>query len=285
MRLDTELPKITIILLNYKRPQNIPIILKAIRSQTVKSIVFLWNNGDVDVNSPLIDRYERSSKNVGCMVRWKLAKEATTPYVMSLDDDICFNRNDALENIIQSLEKQDNPNRIVGFVGACFNSIPIYIIRREFICRCGDLSRQTRRIDNTYKISLGGENIFVKCSLVTQDAAVDIVKGRVMAFRKQLLDDITLPEEREDDIFLSAAFANKARKFHRIPALLNDAFYELPEFATGNWYQQGHFLSRDRALKAHFSPNAILNNWLTRYIFISAHIIKILLLRILNLLK
>ena len=285
MCLNTELPKITIILLNYKRPQNIPIILKAIRSQTVKSTVFLWNNGDVDVNSPLIDRYEQSSRNVGCMVRWKLAKEATTPYVMSLDDDICFNRKDVLENIIQSLEEQDNPNRIIGFLGACFKLIPTYAIRKEFMCRYSDQNGRPHRAGNTYKISLGEKYTYVKRSLVTQDAAVDIVKGRAMAFRKQLLDDITLPEEREDDIFLSAAFANKARKFHRIPVLLNDAFYELPEFATGNWYQQGHYLSRDRALKAYFSPNAILNNWLTRYIFLSAYIIKILLLRILNLLK
>lgn len=143
MRPNTEPPKITIILLNYKRPQNIPVILRAIRNQTVKSIVFLWNNGDDDVNSPLIDRYERSGRNVGCMVRWKLAREATTPYIMSIDDDICFHRDDALENIILSLENQDNPNRIIGPTGVCFGPIATYKIRKEFSCLFGNGNSQT----------------------------------------------------------------------------------------------------------------------------------------------
>ena len=34
------------------------------------------------------------------MGRWHLAKKATTPYVMSLDDDLCFNRDDALERML-----------------------------------------------------------------------------------------------------------------------------------------------------------------------------------------
>jgi len=281
MKLNTELPKITIILLNYKRPQNIPIILKSIRSQTVKSEIFLWNNGDADVNSPLIDRYEKSGKNVGCMVRWKLAKEATTPYVMSLDDDICFDRNDALENIIQSLEKQDNPNRIIGFFGACFNFISIYTIRTEFMCRCS----QARRMGDIREINAAGEPVYIKQSPVVHDEAVDFVKGRAMAFRKQLLDNIPLPEEREDDIFLNATFANKARKFHRIPLILNDAFRELPELGTGNQYQQEHLTSRNRALRAYFSTNVILDNRFIRYIFIRAYTLKIRVLRKLSLLK
>lgn len=92
-----EQPKITIVLLNYKRPKNIPIILDAIKNQTVKSTVFLWNNGSENVQSPLIDRYVQSDENVGCMARWKMAKEATTPFVMSLDDDVNFNRKDVLK--------------------------------------------------------------------------------------------------------------------------------------------------------------------------------------------
>jgi len=278
------IPKMTIILLNYKRPQNIPIIIKAIRSQTVKSVVFLWNNGDADVNSPLIDRYERSAENVGCMARWKLAKEATTPYVMSLDDDLCFSRNDVLESIIRSLEKQDNPNRIIGLTGVCLKPVPVYSIRKEFTCRYSDENNQT--YDNSiYEIGSGGRVVYIKILPVVKDEAVDIVKGRAMAFRKQLLDTIHLPEEREDDIFLSASFANKARKFHRISALLNDAFYELPERGAGNMLQQGHYLSRDRAFRAYFSPNVILDNSFARYILVSAYMLKILVLRMLSLLK
>lgn len=247
-----EQPKITIVVLNYKRPQNIPIILDAISAQTVPAVVFLWNNGTADVNSPLIDRYERSEINAGCMARWNFAKKASTPYVMSLDDDICFNRDDALDGIVQSLEQQDDPNRIVGFIGACFNLVPNYNIRREYMCRYRNVNRQTCSVHNTYETNRAEEVVYVKRSFVNCDEPVDIVKGRFMAFRRQLLDDIDLPEEREDDIFLSAKFANRARKFHRIPTLLHDAFYELPEYGAANWTKSAHMLSRDRALKAYF---------------------------------
>jgi len=91
-----------------------------------------------------------------------------------------------------------------------------------------------------------------------------MVKGRAMAFNRKLLDNVALPDEREDDIFLSALFANRARKFHRIPTLLNDVFYELPEFASGNWLQKGHLSNRNRALRAYFSPGSVVDNRLTR---------------------
>jgi hypothetical protein len=219
------------------------------------------------------------------MVRWKLAKEATTPYVMSLDDDLCFSRNDVLENIIQSLEKQDNPNRIIGLTGLCLKPIPVYSIRKEFTCQYSNENYQIRNNNLIYEIGPGGSVTYIKIFSVDKDKAVDIVKGRALAFRKQLLDSISLPEEREDDIFLSASFANKARKFHRISALLNNAFYELPERGAGNRLQQGHYLSRDRAFRAYFSPNVILGNRFSRYILVRVYMLIILALRMFSLLK
>jgi len=260
-------PKITIVLLNYERPQNIPIILEAIKNQTVKATVFLWNNGDADVNSALIDRYEKSDRNVGCMVRWKLAKEAETPYVMSMDDDICFRRNDALEDIIKSLEKQDHPNRIIGVCGASFGSIPFYTMGKNFEFRLG---------------KKGDDH---QAKPLTMDIAADIIKGRVMAFRRHLLDGIEFPEEREDDIFLSSAFANRARNFHRIPLALQDAFYDLPTYGRGNWLETHHFLSRDRALRTYFSPGGLLDKQFIRYAILSPYRLKLLVLKKLKRLK
>ncbi len=261
MSRSTEQSEITIVLLNYKRPQNIPIILDTIRSQTRKATVFLWNNGTVDVNSPLIDYYEKSDQNVGCMARWKLAQKAVTPYVMSLDDDICLNGNDALEKIVQSLDEQGNLNRIIGFVGACFSTDLKYNVRKEYMCRYRNIKGQLiQRMDDVHRINHNNEVVFVKRAFIEQDEAVDAVKGRVMAFRKQLIVDIDLPEEREDDIFLNATFANGTRNFHRIPKLLDDAFCELPEFGEGNWLEQGHVLSRNRALKTYFSATCVDEN-------------------------
>ena len=260
-------PRMTIVLLNYKRPQNIPVILESIRRQSVGARVFLWNNGTADVDCPMIDRYEASRRNVGCMARWKLAREAETPYVMSLDDDICFDREDALEDVIGALEAQDDPRRIVGVCGASFGHPPFYTQRRDHECR------------------IGHRNLSRSPEPVCGDAAADVIKGRVMAFRRELLDGVPLPEEREDDIYLSSVCANRARGFHRVPLVLNDAFRELPELGVGSWFDVGHFRSRDRALRAYFSSGGLRDGSLVRYLVLAPYILKILILRRLHLLS
>lgn len=231
----------TIILLNYKRPQNIPIILDSIRSQTVRSNIYLWNNGSDDVNSPEIDRYEHSPNNVGCMVRWRLALEADTPYVMSLDDDFCFGRDNALEEIIRLLRKSDHPGRIIGPTGCTFTEEPDYLKRRDIY------ARYVRADTSAMDIPESGH------------FAVDVVKGRSMAFRRELLDNLELPDEREDDIYLSAMFANGKRGFHRIPRRLDFAFRELPEYGLGNWKKPHHMQSRVSATARFFGAHTDLN--------------------------
>lgn len=273
-------PKITVVLLNYKRPQNIPLILKAIRRQTVPANIFLWNNGIEDVNSSMVDRYERSERNVGCMARWKMVREAKTSYVMSLDDDICLNKDDVLERIILSLNGQDKPNRIIGFYGARFTFIPSYTIKTEIMCRSYDEKGKARGIGDTYEIGTGGRPIYAKRKFAIREEAVDVVYGRTMAFRKDLLDDIILPEEREDDIFLSAVFARKARRVHRIPSILNDAFYNLPDLGVGNRHKEEHLLSRERALRTYFYKGKIGDNGIIRYIFVTLYKVKILIIKI-----
>ena len=226
--------EMTIILLNYKRPKHIPIILDSIRRQTVKPVIFLWNNGDDDVNSPEIDRYEKSPHNVGCMARWFLAREADTPFVMSLDDDFCFGRDDALEDIIRLLRESDDPARIIGPTGCTFFDEPIYTKRKDIY------TKYVRANTGVINVPEAGH------------IEVDVVKGRSMAFRRNLLDDVELPYEREDDIFLSAQFANGRRRFHRVPRRLDFAFRELPELGLGNWKKPYHMESRIRATEKYF---------------------------------
>ncbi len=228
--------ELTIILLNYRRPANIPIILDSIRRQTIKPVVFLWNNGADDVNLPGVDRYESSSENVGCMVRWKLAREADTPYVMSLDDDLCFARDDALADVVESLRAMDDPARIVGPVGCRFGENPGYTERRDVCAGYARADMAEQAIPTT-----GYE-------------AVDMVKGRSMALRRDRLDGLEFPEEREDDIFLSAALAGGRPRFHRIPLRLKYAFRQLPELGVANWRMPGHLDSRDRAAAEYFRP-------------------------------
>ena len=48
-----------------------------------------------------------------------------------LNDMSGANRNDALEQVIRSRDGQDNPKRIVGFIGACFSNALKYNVRKE----------------------------------------------------------------------------------------------------------------------------------------------------------
>ena len=229
----------TILLLNYRRPGNIPVILESIRRQTVPCVVFLWNNGLDDVNLPGVDRYEQSGENVGCMVRWTMAREADTPYVMSLDDDLCFARDDALADVIESLGTMDDPARIVGPAGCCLGEPASYLQRRDVYAGFARAHAELRT------------------AAAGPDKPVDMVKGRAMALRRELLDGLTLPQEREDDIFLSAALAGGRRQFHRVPSRIKHAFRELPELRVGSWQTPGHLESRERATRTYFSHKVV----------------------------
>jgi GT2 family glycosyltransferase len=222
----------TVVLLNYRRPGNIPVILESIRRQTIRPVVFLWNNGPDDVDFLGVDRYEKSGRNVGCMARWELAREADTPYVMSLDDDYCFARDDALEDVVKSLRAMDDPARIIGPVGCRFGTSLSYAERTDVYADNVRTGRGEGR-DFAYE-------------------AVDMIKGRCMALRRDRIETLELPDEREDDIFLSAAFADGRRNFHRIPGRLKGAFRALPEFGVGNWQRPEHLESRERATAKYF---------------------------------
>jgi len=225
------IPKITIILLNHKRPQNIPIILEAIRNQTVKSTVFLWNNGDADVNSSLIDRYEQSEKNIGCMTRWELAMEATTPYVMSLDDDLCFEKDDVLESIVRCLGRQAAADRIVGAFGR--------IIQKE-----NQPYVDTIEVDDLYHKNLH------------KDTAVDFIKGRIMALRTEILKSRICPCDFEpfceDDIIINGLLANRRRLYHLVPVVLRGAFRDLPGYSSGLTSRKDHYERRNATFKKYF---------------------------------
>ena len=230
--------QMTIVLLNFRRPRNIPLILESIQRQTIKPIVFLWNNGSDDVNFSGIDRYVASPGNVGCMARWKMALEAETPYVMSLDDDLCFARNDALATVIASLESMDDPARIVGPVGCRFGATPDYGGR-----------------DDVYAGFAQSEEVETDLPRSSELREADMIKGRSMALRRDRLEKLNFVDEREDDIFISGALANGERGVHRVPSQLRNAFRELPEYGTANWRQPEHLRSRIRATALYFGAD------------------------------
>jgi hypothetical protein len=80
---------LTVILTNYKRPENVRRLIQALSQQTVKPTLFVWDNSsEQDCDDPRIDWLIRSSQNAKCSPRWWMASHANTDFVLIHDDDL-----------------------------------------------------------------------------------------------------------------------------------------------------------------------------------------------------
>ena len=119
--------EVTVILLNYRRPENFGRILDVLERQTMQPRVWVWDNADAPVrigrespvgfraliDHPLVDRHVKAGTNFGCFPRWWLAAQAETEYVCSMDDDLLFRDTKVLEDAIAA-HKEECPGGIVG---------------------------------------------------------------------------------------------------------------------------------------------------------------------------
>jgi hypothetical protein len=104
---------ITSIIVHYKRPQNIPKIVNAIRGQTVKSEIWIWDNsGDCpDAGDVMI----RSNQNFSQLGRLMLMQAVRSEYVWLNDDDGAINTPDLFQKLIE--ENKEYPYSVVGWKG------------------------------------------------------------------------------------------------------------------------------------------------------------------------
>ncbi len=243
-------PQITVLLLNFKRPQNLPRIISSLKQQTIPVQIFLWDNSGEGYQDERIDLIFNASDNQGCSPRWLMALYSKTPYIMTHDDDYVITKNDTIEKIVKCLKEQDNHRTIVGLEGIVIDK------------------------NKSYEEHLGGENRYrfngnnYGCvvpkllwnnkrmkSLVSSER-VHLVKGRLMATRtKNILEYVNLNkllQEREDDIAVSAMIG-RGEKIHLIPSFMKDCTEEIrDEQKRGNVDNPMHSHSRNLALKHYF---------------------------------
>jgi hypothetical protein len=221
-------PQITVLLLNYGRPENIGRILQSISAQTIPCHVFLWNNGDPLPSETEFDWHLQSTTNVGCWPRWFAAGFAETQFICSLDDDLTFARADTLSTVVSILSGLSEPDVAIGLEGVILDPRRPYYVPHQnagFHLRSGDTP-----------------------------ARVDIVKGRFLACRTSELLPINLsPDEREDDIAICGQLAKGRNRHHLIPAGLSDLFQELPQNGAGNFNSSEHIASREKSRRRYFS--------------------------------
>lgn len=167
--------RITAVLLSWKRPKNIPIILRSLyHSENIDEII-LWNN-----NPKIQLKYKNkklliinSPKNFGTLARWCIGIQAKNKNILFLDDDLVLDPKQ-IKTLYSSYST--DTNRIYG----CFG----------------------RNLENNkyvFKPAFGN---------------VDIILGRVMLFDKNYLHNFFGWMQGkignvEDDILFSLTFKNK----------------------------------------------------------------------------
>lgn len=206
---------VTVLLTNYKREENLPLIIEALRSQTIPCKIFLWNNAEKPYINTDVDLIINSSKNLKCWPRWGMVGHTDTEYVMTHDDDWCFEGNDALELLIKAHQENYIPGRAVGFNGVQLGSDKSYYRSEN--------QKKLRK----FGIKTGAQHVkFPKKSTV-----VDVVKGRLIFCKREDLRNLPLYVdfgEDCDDIIVSGFLAGGKAKKHLITHCLNDKIKELP---------------------------------------------------------
>lgn len=208
---------LTVVLTNWKRVENMHLILDSLSEQSAQPTIYLWNNGE-ELRHPAIDWHIHSSQNALCWPRWFVASMAYTPYVLILDDDLLLTDAQALERGIAYMNQHAHID-ICGLFGMT-------------------ISQGTKYTDSP-----------TQTVVAEQDTFVDIVKGRFVLLRTSALAALHLhPSPPRDvlmseDILVSGALGKNRTTPHVLPSVLAGTWRNLEEphalsHETGHWEQR-----------------------------------------------
>lgn len=194
--------ELTLVVTNYKRPQNLPAVVQAWSKQRLVPRLFLWNNGSRIEDPELLKHFDwivDSSINMGCVPRWYMASMASTRFTGVVDDDFVPVNPTVTASLISLLKKVPD----CGLVGP-------FGVRLER--------------EKSY-----ADSIHYKYPPTT--TMVDIVKGRLATCRTEVLAARlrTTKFLMEDDIAVSAMIASGRRDVNLVIGRMLGKFEELPE--------------------------------------------------------
>ena len=210
--------KVTAILLNWKRPENIVKTIKSIRDQSIPVKICLWNNNPDDKKNYDVDLQINSPNNFKCYPRWMMASLIETDYIFTLDDDLVLNDNNVIQDVLTFYESININTAIVGYTGVILNQ------------------------DKDYWTS---EHL---TEPKNEDIKVDIVKGRFMFMSKSLINNMTLENEETCEDIKVSSYSN----YKLIPSILKNRLSNLDELEVGLFGSSDHNLKRSIATKKYF---------------------------------
>lgn len=175
-----KIPTVAALVLNWRRPEQLRITINSLATQSVQPKIYLWDNADEEHRYGEDDRVAVrivASTNMGKFPRWWMGGLVTEDYVCSLDDDLYLYDEHVLDDAVNA-QARLCPEGIVGFFG-------------------------WNRVEG--KDYQGGEHLN---SNGKGDLKVEVVKGRFMCFRSELLAKVPLrmvPQSygASDDVYLS----------------------------------------------------------------------------------
>ena len=216
------LPTVTVVLLNWKRPENLKKVIESIKKQKKVDVkIHLWNN-NVDCDEFFdVDMQIDSDENYICMPRWFMASMTKSEYIMTLDDDLLLTEPYVIYNLVSVHRAYPTlDNLIVGPYGRNFGT-------------------------NGYN---GEDNDF---NHIEEDTRVDIIKGRCMFMKRELLERVKLHDPGSaDDIYI-----NSFSEHRIIPRCIRHGFEDLPEGNEALSADPQHYISRAKASQKYFKLN------------------------------
>jgi hypothetical protein len=216
---------ITVIFTHWKRTENLNSIMEQVKKQTVTPKIFVWNNSDY-LQWPDIDWQILSSRNTITWTRWLMATMADTEFVCIMDDDLILKDRDIFERSIEFLSRQKS-DFLIGPIGVNFD-------RDKEYANCPRVHA-----------SRGW------------DWRVDMILGRLLIFRRRLLDGVRVVADTDrsvllgDDIIMSALTSRGARRHHTVPSLFHDSFTELAA-PHGSCSSSDHYELREKVRRRYF---------------------------------
>ncbi len=214
--------RVTAILLSYKRPENIPIILDSLRVQTEKPDIMLINNGGFQTFG--VKKTVHIPWNAGAWIRHPFAVCTQTPFVMFLDDDLIPTDPDFVRDMMYICDL--HRDGITGIFGKCLGPEPYY---------------------------------YSKAPDATE--WVHIVKGRCMMLGRSLFERVTFGNitrpitVAHEDVYLSLEIG-RGERAHWVDPGLQGRIENLPEpFAESKRPQ--HYPERDAMVAWHLEKFAL----------------------------
>lgn len=203
-------PDITVLLLNWKRPEQLKQLIECVRAQSVKTEIFVWNNNSEDHTDFGVDLQINASKNLMCWPRWFMGVYASADVIAVIDDDILLRDDEVLRDCVEEMAV----SCALGYAGVGYG-VENYFSRRHF------------RPD-------------------WLNQGVQILKGQFFVTHKYVLTELRLqPHAKlamslagpsvEDDICVSAAI-----KVKTVPSFLKDRIIEQPDDKHALWHRGDH---------------------------------------------